>query len=107
MANISTVEFLALTTPGEKGKISVPKEIRDALGLESGAPPAALWIGSGLLLLPEQECFRNLCNRIADDLESSGVSPEEVVSNLPEAREAVFERVFPELTAKPKGRLGK
>lgn len=107
MANVSTVEFLAMTTLGEKGQVTVPKEFRDALGLESGAPLAALRIGSGLLLLPEQERFRKLCDRIADVLEASGVSPEEIVSNLPEAREAVFERVYPELSAKPKGRTGK
>jgi AbrB family looped-hinge helix DNA binding protein len=106
MANISTVEFLAMTTLGEKGQVTVPKEFRDALGLESGAPLAALRIGSGLLLLPEQERFRNLCERISEVLEASGVSPEEVISNLPEAREVVFEQVYPEL-AKPKGRSGK
>lgn len=107
MANVSTVEFLAMTTMGEKGQVTVPKEFRDALGLESGSPMAALRIGSGLLLLPEQERFRDLCDRIAGVLEASGVSPEEVISGLPEAREAVFERVYPDLASKSGGTKGK
>lgn len=107
MPNVATVEFLAMTTMGEKGQVTVPKEFRDALGLESGAPMAALRIGSGLLLLPEQERFRSLCDRIAGVLEASGVTPEEVVSGLPYARAAVFERAYPELVSKSGGRVGK
>jgi AbrB family looped-hinge helix DNA binding protein len=107
MSNSSTVEFLAMTTMGEKGQVTVPKEFRDALGLESGSPMAALRIGSGLLLLPEQERFRNLCDRIAGVLEASGVSPEEVISGLPEARNAVFEWVYPDLANNSEGNADK
>ena len=59
------VEFMTATQMGEKGQVTVPKRYRDALKLETGAPMAVLRLGAGLLLIPEQARFRQLCDRIA------------------------------------------
>src|SRR5499427_1784840 len=59
------VEFVTTTQMGEKGQVTVPKRYRDALKLETGAPMAVLRLGAGLLLIPEQARFRQLCDRIA------------------------------------------
>ena len=49
-----SVEYLATTRIGEKGQLTVPKEYRDRLGLDPGAPMAVLRIGDGLILIPER-----------------------------------------------------
>jgi AbrB family looped-hinge helix DNA binding protein len=91
------VEFVTTTKMGEKGQVTVPKRYRDALKLETGAPMVVLRLGAGLLLIPEQARFRQLCDRIADIFTSHGVTEAELLASLPEARRRVFERHYPEL----------
>jgi AbrB family looped-hinge helix DNA binding protein len=83
----SAIEYLTTTRIGEKGQLTVPKEFRDDLGLKLGAPFAVLRIGDGLILLPEQRRFEQLCQRLGAAL--SGAT-EEVLRTLPEARERVL-----------------
>jgi AbrB family looped-hinge helix DNA binding protein len=94
------VEFLTTTRLGEKGQLTVPKEYREAMRLETGAPVAVMRLGAGLLLIPEQARFRQLCDRIAGVFASHGLTETDLLASLPEARQRVFERRYPEL-AKP------
>jgi AbrB family looped-hinge helix DNA binding protein len=57
----ATLEYLMTTKIGEKGQRTVPKRFRKDLGLGTGAPLAALRLGDGLVLLPEQKPFERLC----------------------------------------------
>ena len=41
----SQVEYVAHTRIGEKGQLTIPKQYRDELGLDTGAPVAVLRIG--------------------------------------------------------------
>src|SRR5581483_11918263 len=91
------VEFLTTTRLGEKGQVTVPKEYREALQLEAGAPVAVLRLGSGLLLIPEQTRFRQLCERISQVFAKHGVTETELLATLPAARQRVFERRYPAL----------
>lgn len=63
------VEFLATTRMGEKGQLTLPKEYRDAIRLEPGAPVAVLRVGDALILMPEQARFNALCDSISSALE--------------------------------------
>jgi AbrB family looped-hinge helix DNA binding protein len=90
----TTLEYLTTTKIGEKGQLTVPKEFREDLGLGAGAPFAVLRLGDGLVLLPEQQRFENLCERISMALTDAGVSPEAVLATLPEARKRVFARHY-------------
>ena len=101
-----TVEFLATTRLGEKGQLTVPKEYRRSMALDAGAPIAVVQIGNALLLIPEQARFRDLCDRVARAFSSRGMTAAEVVSTLPEARERVYARLYPDL-AKRKSRKAK
>ena len=91
------VEYLATTRLGERGTMTLPKEYRDALKLETGAPMTVLRIGEGLMLIPENRRFEDLCDAIASRLENAGISDTAVQETLPEVRERLARRRYPEL----------
>jgi len=95
----TTLEYLTTTKIGEKGQLTVPKEFRDDLGLSTGAPFAVLRLGDGLLLLPEQQRFEQLCDQVGSALRGAGVTTEEVLATLPGARQRVFARRYSKLAA--------
>lgn len=86
----SALEYLATTKIGEKGQLTVPKQFREDLGLGTGAPFAVLRLGDGLILVPEQQRFERLCQEISSILTSAGVTREDVLATLPEARDLVY-----------------
>ena len=86
----------------------MPKEYRDALGLEAGSPVAVLRIGDGLILIPEQIRFNELCDSVASALEAGGITESHLQAILPEARRRVFVRRYPKLVSiKASSRKGK
>ena len=91
------VEYLTTTRLGEKGQITLPKAYRDTVALEVGAPITALQLGSGLLLIPEDTRFRALCDRIATTFARHGVEADALLDTLPDARERVVARYYPQL----------
>ena len=93
-ARSTTLEYLTTTKIGEKGQLTVPKQFRKDLGLGTGAPFAVLRLGDGLVLLPEQQRFRHFCEQVSETLTGAGLTPEEVLATLPEARTRVFERRY-------------
>jgi AbrB family looped-hinge helix DNA binding protein len=90
----TTLKYLTTTKIGEKGQLTVPKQFRRDLGLGTGAPFAVLRLGDGLILLPEQQRFDQLCERVSASLTAAGVTTDELLSTLPEARHRVFARHY-------------
>jgi AbrB family looped-hinge helix DNA binding protein len=90
----ATLEYLTTTKIGEKGQLTVPKEFRQALGLGTGAPFAVLRLGDGLILLPEQRRFEHLCRRVSSVLAEAGLTTEDLLATLPEARNRVYARRY-------------
>ncbi len=89
-----TLEYLTTTKIGEKGQLTVPKQFRKDLGLGNGAPFAVLRLGDGLILLPEQRRFEQLCRRVGSSLTAAGLTPEGLLATLPEARTSVYARHY-------------
>src|SRR5258708_19096187 len=89
-----TLEFLATTRIGEKGQLTVPKQFREDLGLGTGAPFAVLRLGDGLILLPEQQRFEQLCQQISSKLTAAGLKAKDVLATLPDARNRVHARHY-------------
>jgi|ERR1700719_1520048 len=85
-----TLEYLATTKIGEKGQLTVPKRFREDLGLGAGSPFAVLRLGDGLVLLPEEQRFEQLCEQISSVLTSAGLTTEAVLATLPEARKRIY-----------------
>ena len=98
------VAYLTTARLGEKGQITIPKEYRDACGLESGAPITVLQLGSGLLLIPEHTRFRQLCDRVATTFANHGIQADDLLTTLPETRERVFTRTYPQLAPSERAR---
>lgn len=90
----TTLEYLTTTKIGEKGQLTVPKQFREDLGLSSGAPFAVLRLGDGLILLPEQQRFEQLCEKVSARLTSAGLTPDDLLTTLPQARNRVYERFY-------------
>jgi len=89
------IEYLTTTRLGERGTMTLPKEYRDALKLETGAPLTILRIGDGLILMPEQKRFEQLCDSIATRLENAGVTEAALQATLPDVREQLMKRRYP------------
>ena len=98
------VEYLTTARLGEKGQITLPKAYRDAVALEVGAPMTVLQLGSGLLLIPEDTHFRALCDRIATIFARHGVEADDLLGTLPDARERVVARHYPQLVERKRAR---
>jgi AbrB family looped-hinge helix DNA binding protein len=90
----ATLEYLTTTKIGEKGQLTVPKQFRKDLGLGTGAPFAVLRLGDGLVLLPEQQRFEHLCEKVSSALTGAGLTTESILATLPEARKRVFARHY-------------
>jgi AbrB family looped-hinge helix DNA binding protein len=88
------LEYLTTTKIGEKGQLTVPKQFREELGLGNGAPFAVLRLGDGLILLPEQKRFDQLCDKISSALTGAGITPKALLATLPETRERIFQRRY-------------
>jgi AbrB family looped-hinge helix DNA binding protein len=93
-AHPPVLEYLTTTKIGEKGQLTVPKQFREDLGLSTGAPFAVLRLGDGLILLPEQQRFDQLCQRISQSLATGGIDSNTVLSTLPEVRQRAYTRRY-------------
>jgi len=90
----TTLEYLTTTKIGEKGQLTVPKQFREDLGLGNGAPFAVLRLGDGLILLPEQQRFEQLCEQVSARLTGAGLTTDDLIATLPEARNRVYVRLY-------------
>ena len=90
----TTLEYITTTKIGEKGQLTVPKQFREDLGLGAGAPFAVLRLGDGLILLPEQRRFEQLCERVRSSLTAAGLTSEDILETIPEARNRVYARRY-------------
>ena len=90
----TSLEYLTTTKIGEKGQLTIPKQFREDLGLGNGAPFAVLRLGDGLILLPEQQRFEQLCEQVSARLTGAGLTPDDLMATLPEARNRVYARLY-------------
>jgi AbrB family looped-hinge helix DNA binding protein len=90
----TTLEYLTTTKIGEKGQLTVPKQFRQDLGLGTGAPFAVLRLGDGLILLPQQQRFEQLCEQVSTSLTAAGLTSDDLLATLPEARRRIYTRRY-------------
>src|SRR5260370_34441096 len=92
MASNTTLEFLTTTKIGEKGQVTVPKQFRQELRLGTGSPFAVLRLGNGLILLPQQQRFEELCRQFSEWLTNNELTTQMLQATPPEARSRAYSR---------------
>ncbi len=79
----------------ERGEVTIPKKIREALHFEAGQKVAFLPIGpDAVLLTPKRLELEEARRQIRRILKQTRVSPEDVLKGLEGAREEVFEEHY-------------
>jgi len=53
-----------------------------------------LRLGDGLILIPEQQRFEQLCEQVSSSLTAAGLTSGDVLATLPEARNRVYARRY-------------
>jgi len=94
----TTLEYLTTTKIGEKGQLTAPKQFREELGLDNGAPFAVLCLGMASSSCPSKR-FDQLCAQVNPRLTDVGLRPDDLIAALPEARNRVYARLYGKRTS--------
>jgi DNA-binding transcriptional regulator/RsmH inhibitor MraZ len=78
----------------EKGRISLPKRLRQLLGAEPGSSIAYIALDHALLLIPQDEHLTHLQQRAHEALERGGLTAQDLLDDIPQARAAVAAEVY-------------
>ena len=78
----------------EKGRVSLPKPVRSALGIEPGSPVAYVVLDGAVLLVPQDEHLAVLARDAERALAAAGLTTEELLEALPAARDAVVSESY-------------
>lgn len=85
----------AISAIRERGEVTIPKKIREAIHLEAGEQVEFIPLGQeAVLLTPKRLELKEARRMIRTILKRSQVKPEEVLKGLAESREEVFEKHF-------------
>src|SRR5438093_9102365 len=77
-----------------KGRISLPKPVREALGIGPGSPLAYVLVDNTLLLIPQDEHLAVLMDRAARALERAGITTESLLDELPAVRDEIVKEIY-------------
>jgi len=100
------VPLISSVVVDDRGRLSVPKSIRDKLGLKGRVTLVAL--SNCLLLAPQQWEFEEIAARLQSAVLRDGETVEDILAQLPVAGRASFIAKYgEELTAELEGKLFK
>ncbi len=88
-AHLDEPQTSGFGTIDEKGRMSLPKPVRSALGIEPGSSVAYVLLDSALLLIPQDTHLAELMQRGADALATAGLTTQDLLDELPTARAEV------------------
>jgi antitoxin PrlF len=78
----------------DKGRLSLPKPVRSALGLDAGASVAWIALSGAVLLVPQDQHLSDLAARAQAALAAAGLSVDDVLAELPAARAEIVEETY-------------
>jgi antitoxin PrlF len=78
----------------DKGRLSLPKPVRRALGLDAGASVAWIAIGGAVLLVPQDQHLSDLAAQAQAALAAAGLSVDDVLAELPAVRAEIVEETY-------------
>ncbi len=87
-------EMAGFSTVDEKGRVSLPKALRASLGVHAGSSLAYIMVDHAVLLIPQDDHLAQLQQRAIAALAEVGLSVEDLLERLPEARAAVAQEAY-------------
>lgn len=80
----------------DKGRLPLPQEVRDALGLHAGSAVACILLDGMILLLPQDREMVELMEQAPRRLAEAGLTVQDLLDNLPKVREEVMIEAYGE-----------
>lgn len=77
-----------------KGRLSLSKPVRQALGMRPGSSVAYVLIDQTLLVIPQDEHLARLMEGAAAVLREAGLTPQDFLDELPAVRAEVVEELY-------------
>jgi AbrB family looped-hinge helix DNA binding protein len=77
-----------------RGQLTVPKKIRDSLKFEVGQAVTFLTIGDSVIISPKRLDLDDARRQIRRIVKESGVTEEEILSDLKNEREALYREKY-------------
>lgn len=92
---------VGFSTIDEKGRIALPKAVRSALGVHAGSSLAYVVLDDAVLFIPQDAHLAELQQQAIQALTEAGITVEDLLDQLPQARDAVTREAYnPEFLAK-------
>jgi AbrB family looped-hinge helix DNA binding protein len=100
-ANSEDETGVGFSTVDEKGRIALPKAVRSALGVRAGSSLAYIVLDDAVLFIPQDAHLAELQQQAIQTLTEAGLTVEDLLDQLPQARDAVTREAYsPEFLAK-------
>ena len=78
----------------QRGQMTIPRQLRDALSIQEGDMLTFIQIGDGLFLTPRPLRTFELGNKIADIMDEKGVTLADLLQDLPKIREQSYQERY-------------
>ena len=88
--------LVGFTHVDDKGRVSLTKPVRTALGLGTGSSLAWVKVGSAIVLIPQDEHLEKIMDAAALALERARISVQDLLDELPAARDTVVAEQYGE-----------
>ena len=85
---------VGFATVDDKGRVSLAKPVRQALGVRPGSALAFVLVDGMLLLIPQDEQLAALMDHAASVLERAGVTVEALLEELPAVRGEIMRETY-------------
>ena len=82
------------STVDDKGRVSLSKAVRKALGVEPGSSVAYIVLDSTLLLIPQDQHLAALMQAATEAMQQAGITVEDITDELPAARAEVVSEAY-------------
>jgi len=92
---MSAVEHtVGFTRMDDKGRFSLSKSMRTALGLGEGSTMAYVKVGEAVMLISQDKHLADLMEAATQVLEGAGISVQDMLDDLPSVRAEVVEEHY-------------
>lgn len=78
----------------QRGQVTIPRRLRESLAIQDGDTLTVLPVGDTLVLIPRQLRTPELIDRMADLLEQSGMTLNDLLADLPRIREEIYREQY-------------